>query len=137
MQLMLPVVDMFLPCSMHYNVHRFLCIVISPEYFRMCPNRLSDNLGELMTAVKNTQADLGIAVDPDADRLVLIDELGEPIGEEKTIALCVKALLECSDPPFQYTSIALNLSTSIMSEKLAVQAGWDIHRTPVGRDQCC
>jgi phosphomannomutase len=100
--------------------------------FPHVPEPLSDNLGELMTAVKNTQADLGIAVDPDADRLVLIDELGEPIGEEKTIALCVKALLECSEPPIQYTSIALNLSTSIMSEKLAVQAGWDIHRTPVG-----
>jgi len=100
--------------------------------FPHVPEPLSENLGGLMSAVKSNHADLGIAVDPDADRLVLIDEQGEPIGEEKTIALCVKALLECSKPSLQHSSIALNLSTSIMSEKLAEQAGWNIHRTPVG-----
>lgn len=100
--------------------------------FPHMPEPLAEHLAGLMQAVKDHHADLGIAVDPDADRLVLIDELGEPIGEEKTIALCVKALLECSLPSMHQSSIALNLSTSIMSEILALHAGWNVYRTPVG-----
>lgn len=46
------------------------------------PEPLPENLTELCEAVKKHGAHLGIAVDPDVDRCVLIDDTGTPIGEE-------------------------------------------------------
>ena len=55
------------------------------------PEPLPKNLGELAKYTKENNCDFGVAIDPDADRLVLIDENGAPIGEEKTIALAAKS----------------------------------------------
>ena len=65
----------------------------SSGIFPHTPEPIPLNLVELASVVKDQNADLGIAVDPDADRLVLIDEKGNPIGEERTIALAVEAIL--------------------------------------------
>ena len=100
--------------------------------FPHTPEPLAENLSDLMSAVQKHSADIGIAVDPDADRLVLIDETGKAIGEEKTLALCLMAILECADVRGKDYSIAINLSTSSMSETLAEAHGWKVHRTPVG-----
>ena len=100
--------------------------------FPHLPEPLTENLGALMSAVQQHKADIGIAVDPDADRLVLIDEHGNAIGEEKTIALCVKSLITCAIVPHHAQSIALNMSTSSMSEYIAEEYGWSVYRTPVG-----
>lgn len=40
-----------------------------------------------------TGAALGIAVDPDVDRCVVLDELGRPVGEELTLAACTDYVL--------------------------------------------
>jgi phosphomannomutase len=100
--------------------------------FPHTPEPLTEHLTDLMSAVCIHSAQLGIAVDPDADRLVLIDEQGNAIGEEKTIALCIMAILECADLKQDSYSIAINMSTSSMSEILAKNNGWKVHRTPVG-----
>ena len=44
------------------------------------PEPIPENLTSLRRRVKHEKADLGIAVDPDVDRLVLIDERGDPFG---------------------------------------------------------
>ncbi|MBA3649777.1 MAG: phosphoglucosamine mutase [Chitinophagales bacterium] len=49
------------------------------------PEPLPGNLTELATAVKEYEADLGIAVDPDVDRLALVCEDGSMFGEEYTL----------------------------------------------------
>jgi phosphomannomutase len=49
------------------------------------PEPLEKNLGEIMNLVKQEKADLGIVVDPDVDRLALIDENGDMFGEEYTL----------------------------------------------------
>ena len=100
--------------------------------FPHTPEPLAENLSDLMSAVSKHSADIGIAVDPDADRLVLIDENGKAIGEEKTLALCIMSILECADLRDKDYSIAINMSTSSMSEILAESHGWKVHRTPVG-----
>ena len=100
--------------------------------FPHTPEPLTEHLTELMSTVSQYSAQLGIAVDPDADRLVLIDEKGNAIGEEKTIALCTMAILECADLKEDSHSIAINMSTSSMSEILAKNNGWKVYRTPVG-----
>lgn len=55
---------------------------------------LPENLSALMQEVKFRKAHIGIAVDPDVDRLVLIDENGEPIGEEYTLVLVADYILK-------------------------------------------
>ncbi len=57
------------------------------------PEPIPENLGELSELVRRTGADLGIAVDPDVDRLALVDERGEPIGEDYTLAFAVRSVL--------------------------------------------
>ncbi|HNY30908.1 MAG TPA: phosphoglucosamine mutase [Fibrobacteria bacterium] len=84
-------------------------------------------LADLGLAVRNFGADLGLAFDPDGDRLALVDELGTPLGEEATLALGVRHIL-AKRPG----GVAVNLSTSRMSEDLAQAAGVPFQRTPVG-----
>ena len=48
------------------------------------PEPLDKNLSELKKEVLAHNADLGIAVDPDVDRLVFVSEKGETLGEENT-----------------------------------------------------
>lgn len=49
------------------------------------PEPLPENIKELSKAVKKGKYDLGIVVDPDVDRLVLVMENGKPFGEEYTL----------------------------------------------------
>ena len=48
---------------------------------------LPENLGDLSKAVSQYHADAGFAVDPDADRLAVVNEKGVPLGEEYTLSL--------------------------------------------------
>ena len=52
------------------------------------PEPLKNNLKDLSNKVKETGADMGIAVDPDVDRLVFMCENGELFGEENTLVAC-------------------------------------------------
>src|SRR3954466_10497379 len=58
------------------------------------PEPLPENLSELSALVRTTGAHIGLAVDPDVDRLALVDEAGTPIGEDYTLAFAVKAVLD-------------------------------------------
>ena len=57
------------------------------------PEPIKENLNEICNAVKQNQADLGIAVDPDVDRLVFVDENGVLFGEEYTLVACADFIL--------------------------------------------
>ena len=52
------------------------------------PEPLKNNLKDLSDKVIETGADMGIAVDPDVDRLVFMCENGELFGEENTLVAC-------------------------------------------------
>lgn len=54
-------------------------------HFAHNPEPLKEHLGQLSTEVRLQKAHLGIAVDPDVDRLVFMCEDGEPFGEEYTL----------------------------------------------------
>ncbi len=63
------------------------------------PEPLKEHLGDLCQAVIDHKADLGIAVDPDVDRLVFVDEKGELFGEEYTLVACADYLLSKESGP--------------------------------------
>lgn len=58
------------------------------------PEPLNHNIVDLCEAVKKENANIGIAVDPDVDRLALVDENGEPIGEEYTLVAIADYILQ-------------------------------------------
>ena len=53
-----------------------------------------ENLRDLVAAVREHRADLGVAFDGDADRAAFVDERGEPVGSDLTTALIAGELLE-------------------------------------------
>ena len=57
------------------------------------PEPLAHHLTDLSEAVVEYKADLGIAVDPDVDRLVFMDEKGKIFGEEYTLVACADYVL--------------------------------------------
>ncbi|MCX6143973.1 MAG: phosphoglucosamine mutase [Ignavibacteriales bacterium] len=62
--------------------------------FSHSPEPIPENLSDICSRVREEKADIGVVVDPDVDRLVLINEKGEPFGEEYTLASAVKFVLE-------------------------------------------
>jgi phosphomannomutase len=97
------------------------------------PEPTPENLSELRALVKAKKADIGFALDSDADRLAVVAENGEALGEEATLALAVKFLLS-RQPAFgnQKKVVVVNLSTSRMIDDLGRAAGALVIRTKVG-----
>lgn len=58
------------------------------------PEPLKQNLTEIMDLVKEKKVDVGFVVDPDVDRLAMIDEKGEMFGEEYTLVSVADYILE-------------------------------------------
>ena len=108
--------------------------------FSHTPEPIPENLTALCSKVIETKADIGIAVDPDVDRLVLINEKGEPFVEEYTIATCVKFIFEKISSKIlkskignrQSQKVVVNLSTTRAVEDIARQYNAITLRTPVG-----
>lgn len=63
-------------------------------HFPHNPEPLKEHLGDICELVKKEGADMGIVVDPDVDRLALIDEKGEMFGEEYTLVAVADYLLK-------------------------------------------
>lgn len=63
-------------------------------HFPHNPEPLKEHLTDICELVKKENADLGIVVDPDVDRLALIDETGEMFGEEYTLVAVADYLLK-------------------------------------------
>ena len=62
-------------------------------HFPHNPEPLKENLTDLCNAVIEHKSNFGIAVDPDVDRLVFVDEKGELFGEEYTLVACADFIL--------------------------------------------
>ncbi|MFO0925439.1 MAG: phosphoglucosamine mutase [Gemmataceae bacterium] len=96
-------------------------------FFRHEAEPTAENLRDVCPQVRQHEADLGFALDPDADRLALIDETGRYIGEELTLALAVLFRLRRERGP-----VVVNMSTSRVVEDIAARFGCPCHRSAVG-----
>jgi phosphomannomutase len=95
--------------------------------FPRSPEPIAENLGELEALVKRSGAEIGMAVDPDVDRLALVSNEGNAIGEDYTLALAAKAVLKRTKGV-----VVTNLSTSRIVDDIATEAGTRVIRAPVG-----
>jgi phosphomannomutase len=91
------------------------------------PEPLKDNLKDLSNKVIETGADLGIAIDPDVDRLVFICENGEFFGEENTLVACSDYIL--SKTPGNTVS---NLSSSRALHDITLKHNQNHYYSAVG-----
>jgi phosphomannomutase len=100
--------------------------------FPRAPEPVPENLGDLSRLVRESGAEIGFAVDPDVDRLALVDETGRAIGEDYTLAFAVKAVLDGRISATDTPTVVVNLSTSLVVEDVARSAGARLVRAPVG-----
>lgn len=91
------------------------------------PEPTAANLAGLGALVRESGADIGLAVDPDADRLSLVDEKGRPMGEDLTLALAAATVLRRTPG-----AVVTNLSTSQVVEDVAASFDAPMYRAPVG-----
>lgn len=107
------------------KVHKIHC---TPNgEFPHNPEPLKEHLVDLSDAVTEQHADLGIAVDPDVDRLVFMDENGLLFGEEYTLVACADYVLQA-----EKGTLVSNLSSSRALADLANDYGVDYHASAVG-----
>jgi len=95
------------------------------------PEPTRENLTQLCDVVREHRADIGFAQDPDADRLAVVDNQGQYIGEEYTLALTCLHMLGRIDHPSD-SILVTNLSTSRMIDDISAKVGAKVIRTPVG-----
>ena len=119
--------------------------------FPRAPEPIPEHLGALGRLVRKSKADVGIAVDPDVDRLAIVDEKGRAIGEDYTLAFAVRAVLGADGrgprpapaggraglggrrgARAAGASVVVNLSTSLVVDDAARDYGSDVVRVPVG-----
>ncbi len=106
------------------------CIPLNHEgtgIFAHTPEPIKENIVELCDMVRKQRAAVGFAQDPDADRLVVVDENGNFIGEEYTLALAVAFVLR-----HRKGKVGTNLVTSRMIDEVANAAGVQVVRAPTG-----
>jgi phosphomannomutase len=96
------------------------------------PEPVPENLKALGALVRRSKADVGIAVDPDVDRLAIVDEKGRPIGEDYTLAFAIRAVLGRAGGRAGGRTVVCNLSTSLVVEDAAKDFGAKVVRAPVG-----
>ena len=90
---------------------------------------LPANLDLLSKTVLENDADVGFAVDPDADRLAVVDEKGIPLGEEYTLVLAAEGYIKSKQTKETFVT---NLSSSLALEKMALGHGCSVIRSAVG-----
>lgn len=88
------------------------------------------NLQDLCKFTRECKADVGFATDPDADRIAVVSETGEFLGEELSVALSAQYALKKRG--VKDGVVVINMSTSRVTEDVAQAAGCSVVRTAVG-----
>lgn len=96
--------------------------------FARDPEPLAAHIGALREAVVKNGCDIGFAQDPDGDRLAIVNEKGEPIGEDFTLAFVARQILEAHEKG----PVAISLSTSRAVEDVVRAYGCEVVRTAIG-----
>jgi phosphomannomutase len=96
--------------------------------FQHNPEPLPENLRDLSKAVTKSKADLGIAVDPDVDRLALVCEDGEMFGEEYTLVTVADYILKNT----KKGNTVSNLSSTRALRDITEKAGGSYSASAVG-----
>ncbi len=107
------------------------CILLNGQvngHFAHNPEPLKEHLGQLSSEVVRQKAHLGIAVDPDVDRLVFMSEDGELFGEEYTLVAVADYVLS----KLGGGNTVSNLSSTRALRDVTLKYGGEYHAAAVG-----
>ena len=98
------------------------------------PEPLPENLIQLSNEVVKQRADLGIAVDPDVDRLCFVNEDGSMFGEEYTLVAVADYILSQRklDPSVQGGNTVSNMSSTKALKEITLKNGGEYFPSAVG-----
>lgn len=96
--------------------------------FEREPEPTPESLTALREAVKSNGCHIGFAQDPDGDRLAIVDENGDPLGEDFTLTLGIQQVLSSH----KKGPVAVNLSSGKTVDYVTEQVGEQVTRTKIG-----
>jgi phosphomannomutase len=110
------------------GVDDFIGLYIKPTgEFPHNPEPLPENITALSQAVVDNKADIGFVVDPDVDRLAVVDENGKVWGEEYTLVAVADYILQNTKG-----STVSNLSSSMALKDITEKYGQSYSSAAVG-----
>jgi phosphomannomutase len=107
----------------------------NPSFGGVHPEPIEPNLKALIDKVRETGADLGLALDGDADRLGVVDEKGRFVTTQEVFSLVLQHVVE--DRGMKEGAVVKTTSSSIMLNTLANLYGLEVITTPVGFKDVC
>ena len=102
---------------------------VSPDFGGLLPEPIEPNLGECRSAVLESGADIGVALDGDADRFGVMDSKGVYLSPNRALTLILWYLI--THRP-EKGAVARTVATTHMLDTIAVQKGCRVFETPVG-----
>jgi len=111
--------------EMGCKVYRLNCR-FAPIFPRK-PEPTRENIAALCRFVKSCKLDIGFACDPDCDRLSIVDDNGEAIGEENSLVLATDYVLSKKKG-----NVVTNLSTTALMDYVTEKHDARLYRTKVG-----
>jgi alpha-D-glucose phosphate-specific phosphoglucomutase len=111
-----------------------ICRDRNPVFGGLNPEPIAQNLGPLKDAVLAKKADVGLAIDGDADRVGAMDADGNFVDSHRIFALVLRHLYEDKG---QRGSVVKTVSTTTMIDKLCAKYGLTLHVVPIGFKNIC
>ncbi len=107
-----------------------IAIGVDPDGFNINKDCGSTNLGAICEKVREMRADIGIALDGDADRVLIVDERGHVVDGDQLIAVIAESFKE--DGRLQRPGVVSTVMANLGLERYLGERGLALVRTPVG-----
>jgi phosphoglucosamine mutase len=107
-----------------------ISIGVDPDGFNINKDCGSTDLAALTHKVRELRADIGIALDGDADRVLIVDERGHVVDGDQLLAVIAESLKE--DGRLQRPGVVATVMSNLGLERYLAGVGIELVRTPVG-----
>ena len=107
-----------------------ISIGVDPDGFNINKECGSTDLAAITRKVREMRADIGIALDGDADRVILIDELGHVVDGDQLLAVIAESWRE--DRRLAKPGVVATVMSNLGLERYLAGLGLELIRTPVG-----
>ncbi|MBH0239355.1 phosphoglucosamine mutase [Methylobrevis albus] len=107
-----------------------VAIGVNPDGLNINRECGSTSLGALVAKVHEVRADIGIALDGDADRVIIVDEKGQIVDGDQLMAVVAQSFAE--DGRLTKPGIVATIMSNLGLERHLAKQGLALHRTKVG-----
>jgi len=107
-----------------------ISIGVDPDGFNINKDCGSTDLAAICRKVREMRADIGIALDGDADRVLIVDERGHVVDGDKLLAVIAESWKE--DGRLQRPGVVATVMSNLGLERHLGGLGIELVRTPVG-----